>query len=52
LRWSITDGPWFRNALATLDFEGRRARVTWQTAQFLDGEPDPALVPLRSVTLS
>ncbi|HEX2174650.1 MAG TPA: alkaline phosphatase D family protein [Nocardioidaceae bacterium] len=52
LRWSITEGPWFRNALATLDFEGRRARVTWQTAQFLDGEPDPALVPLRSVTLS
>lgn len=31
-RWSITSGPHFHNALATLDLDGRRARLRWETA--------------------
>jgi len=50
-RWSLTDGPWFDNVLATLDLDGRRARVAWNTADFRDGEDEPSLVPLHSATL-
>ena len=50
-RWSLTDGPWFDNVLATLDLDGRRARVLWNTADFRDGEDEPSLVPLHSATL-
>jgi len=31
LRWRITNGPWFHNAIATVTTEGRSATVTWQT---------------------
>jgi hypothetical protein len=27
VRWRVTDGPWFHNMLATLDFDGRTARI-------------------------
>jgi hypothetical protein len=50
-RWSLTDGPWFDNVIATLDLDGRRARVAWNTADFRDGEDEPSLVPLHSATL-
>ena len=30
--WSVADGPWFDNALATLDINGRRATITWNAA--------------------
>jgi hypothetical protein len=50
-RWSLTDGPWFDNVLATLDLDGRRARVLWNTADFRDGEDEPSLVALHSATL-
>ncbi|GII60328.1 metallophosphatase [Sphaerisporangium krabiense] len=33
LRWKITDGPWFPNALASLDLDGRSAVVRWHTAR-------------------
>ncbi|HEY9521839.1 MAG TPA: alkaline phosphatase D family protein, partial [Thermopolyspora sp.] len=32
LRWKITNGPWFRNAVATLDLGPRAATVSWHTA--------------------
>jgi PhoD-like phosphatase len=51
-RWSLTDGPWFDNAIATLDLDGRRARVTWRTADFRGGAAEPSLVTIRSATLS
>jgi hypothetical protein len=51
-RWALTDGPWFDNALATIDLDGRRGRITWRTAEFPDGAPEPSLVVLRSATLS
>jgi hypothetical protein len=51
-RWALTDGPWFDNMLATVDLDGRRARMTWQTAGFRGRDPDPAPVLLRSATLS
>ena len=50
-RWSLTDGPWFDNVLATLDLDGRRARVLWNTAEYRNGEEEPSLVPLHSATL-
>ncbi|MCW2876594.1 MAG: Phosphodiesterase/alkaline phosphatase D-like protein [Sphaerisporangium sp.] len=33
LRWKITNGPWFPNALAALDLDGRSAVVRWHTAR-------------------
>jgi len=50
-RWSLTDGPWFDNVIATLDLDGRRARVAWNTADIREGEDEPSLVPLHSATL-
>jgi hypothetical protein len=29
-RWGLTDGPWFDNAIATLEVDGPSARVTWE----------------------
>jgi len=31
LKWRITDGPWFDNAIATVELDGRRCRVRWET---------------------
>ncbi len=31
LRWRITDGPWFDNAIATVELTGRDSRVQWQS---------------------
>ncbi|WP_370019292.1 alkaline phosphatase D family protein [Planotetraspora sp. GP83] len=45
LRWKITDGPWFPNALATLDLDGRSAAVSWHTAR-------PALEEMARVQLT
>jgi len=50
-RWSVTEGPWFDNALATLRIAGRRARLRWDTA-VLEGGDEPTVVPLHTVTLS
>ncbi|MFC4529431.1 alkaline phosphatase D family protein [Sphaerisporangium dianthi] len=33
LRWKITNGPWFPNAIASLDLDGRSAVVRWHTAR-------------------
>ncbi|MEV6982975.1 alkaline phosphatase D family protein [Sphaerisporangium sp. NPDC051017] len=32
-RWKITGGPWFPNALASLELDGRSAAVRWHTAR-------------------
>jgi len=29
LQWSIDEGPWFDNVLATLELDGRSATVSW-----------------------
>jgi hypothetical protein len=50
-RWSITEGPWFDNVLATLFIDGRRARLVWESAE-VKGGGDPTVVPLHSVTLA
>ncbi|HWL96803.1 MAG TPA: alkaline phosphatase D family protein [Nocardioidaceae bacterium] len=50
-RWSMTDGPWFDNAIALLDLDGRRGRVSWLTADFRDDEPEPSSALIRSATL-
>ncbi|GLZ08820.1 metallophosphatase [Actinomadura sp. NBRC 104412] len=31
LKWRITDGPWFDNAIATVELDGRRCHVRWET---------------------
>ncbi|MQY04940.1 alkaline phosphatase D family protein [Actinomadura macrotermitis] len=31
LRWRLTDGPWFDNAVATVELTGRTSRVRWDT---------------------
>jgi hypothetical protein len=31
LSWRLTDGPWFANAIATIDIDGRAATVRWET---------------------
>ncbi|WP_030170718.1 alkaline phosphatase D family protein [Spirillospora albida] len=31
LRWRLTDGPWFDNAIATVTLSGRDCRVIWET---------------------
>jgi hypothetical protein len=52
LRWSLSAGPWFENAVATLDIDGRRARVTFHHADVGDDHSDPVLSVLRTATLS
>ncbi|MFF5263581.1 alkaline phosphatase D family protein [Actinomadura viridis] len=31
LKWRITEGPWFDNAIATVELSGPRCRVRWET---------------------
>ncbi len=31
--WRVAEGPWFDNALATLDIQGRGATLAWETAR-------------------
>ncbi|TDB94468.1 alkaline phosphatase D family protein [Actinomadura sp. 7K534] len=31
LRWRLTDGPWFDNAIATVELSGRDCGVRWET---------------------
>ena len=32
IRWRVSHGPWFDNMLATLEFDGRRARIRFDRA--------------------
>jgi len=40
--WRVVDGPWFDNALATLDLDGRQALLAWETAR--EGPSDDHLL--------
>ncbi|MCP9951643.1 hypothetical protein [Actinomadura madurae] len=31
IRWRMTDGPWFDNAIATVELSGRDCTVRWET---------------------
>jgi len=50
-RWSITDGPWFDNAIATIDVDGRRADLRWQTAD-VDHWGETSLRELHALRVS
>ncbi len=39
LTWRVTGGPWFQNALATLDLTPGGARARWHTSAVLDSAP-------------
>ncbi|WP_116022610.1 alkaline phosphatase D family protein [Thermomonospora umbrina] len=47
LRWRLTDGPWFENMIATIEIDGRDARVVWEAAG-----PGATLVRRASARLS
>jgi hypothetical protein len=37
VRWGVVAGPWFDNALATVEVQGRSAHVRWQASVSDDG---------------
>jgi hypothetical protein len=39
--WNMTDGPWFDNAMATLDLDGRHATLAWESPS--EGPTDSTL---------
>lgn len=50
LRWRIEEGPWFRNALLTVDLDGRDGTLRWEAA----GEDEagrPRLYPLGTARI-
>ena len=51
LSWRIAAGPWFSNMLATLDFDGRSARVRFDRS-LPDPAQSPHLVPVVETRLS
>ncbi|CAN5882298.1 alkaline phosphatase D family protein [soil metagenome] len=50
--WSLLDGPWFDNSLATVDVDGRSATIAWETAA--EGSNDDHLLwcPVSRARLS
>jgi len=36
--WSITEGPWFSNMLATVQLRGRQLAMRWEAADLRDGD--------------
>lgn len=50
-RWTIAEGPWFDNAIATLEIDGRQAKLRWETADVDDGTAT-ALRRLSSVRVA
>jgi len=49
--WRIVQGPWFENSLATIDIDGRRARISWEMAE-ADDEQHPSMRPVASATIA
>ncbi|GAA4104573.1 alkaline phosphatase D family protein [Actinomadura miaoliensis] len=47
LRWRITEGPWFDNAIATVQLSGRECRVRWRTPR-----TETELSELRDIQLT
>ncbi len=50
-RWTIAEGPWFDNAIATLEIDGRQAKLRWETAD-VDDSTATALRRLSSVRVA
>ncbi len=51
IRWRVTDGPWFRNMLTALEFDGRAGRIRFdQTVSEVTGLP--VLQPAGEAKLS
>jgi hypothetical protein len=46
LKWRLTDGPWFGNALATVEVDGRTASVHWDAADAEDRFRELGRAPL------
>jgi phosphodiesterase/alkaline phosphatase D-like protein len=51
LSWRITEGPWFSNMLAALDFDGRQARVRFDRSA-TDPTQTPHLIPVNETDLA
>ena len=51
LRWELSHGPLFDNAIATLDLDGRKAVLRWETATLPDGAEAPRMSELAEVEL-
>jgi len=49
--WDIDEGPWFDNALATLELDGRAARLRWDRAR-ADPDGSDRVEPLFETRLS
>jgi hypothetical protein len=47
MRWRLSHGPWFHNAVATLHFEDGKAFVCWEAV-----DPDTALYEIDHASLS
>ncbi|MEP7023342.1 MAG: alkaline phosphatase D family protein [Actinomycetota bacterium] len=51
IRWRVTEGPWFRNMLTALEFDGRTARIRFDQS-VSEGAEDPRLEPVGEAKLS
>ena len=54
-RWELSQGPLFDNAIATLDLDGRKAVLRWETAKLpadADDKAVPDMVELTAVELA
>jgi PhoD-like phosphatase len=51
IRWTISEGPWFENAIAFLDIDGRRADLRWATAD-IDGSGEPSIRTLQEIRVT
>ena len=51
IRWRVTEGPWFTNMIAMLEFDGRAARVRFDRA-LADGSGQPQLATAAEARLS
>jgi hypothetical protein len=52
LRWRVTGGPWFTNMLAELRYDGREARIRFDSASPAAPGQAPALEPACEATLT
>jgi hypothetical protein len=52
LTWTVTEGPWFDNCLASLTVRGRSVELLWESADAgADQETDPVLRTIGRLTL-
>jgi hypothetical protein len=51
ISWRVTEGPWFTNMIATLEFDGRTARVRFDRA-LTDASGHPLLATAAETRLS